>query len=213
MVVFPLGSVATATLVEVNESYSGNTTTYTVTNNEVSADVYAILIGTNNLNGYPYTTDPYVNGWFAAHSPGGAGVVTLIHDAGQLKFDWYDTSSSIGGGTAILSDAPAGGVSGSFDGYAYGYFYFLHPFWPGNPPVPGDPIYHGGGSIDLYADDSPPATPFAAFLGGPMVGGEITYTVEYGEAGQGAPVPAPATMLLLGSGLIGLAGFRRKTKK
>ncbi|MBW1800018.1 MAG: PEP-CTERM sorting domain-containing protein, partial [Deltaproteobacteria bacterium] len=36
----------------------------------------------------------------------------------------------------------------------------------------------------------------------------------YGEAGvEVAPVPDPGTMLLLGSGLIGLAGFRRKFRK
>jgi hypothetical protein len=41
-------------------------------------------------------------------------------------------------------------------------------------------------------------------------------TVECGNdnlIGQTAPVPEPSTMLLLGSGLIGLLGFRKKFKK
>ena len=50
----------------------------------------------------------------------------------------------------------------------------------------------------------------AAHIGVPTPGAGYPVT---GFAGNGVPIPEPATMLLLGSGLIGLAGFARKRFK
>ena len=61
-------------------------------------------------------------------------------------------------------------------------------------------------ALNSWAGTSLPGT------GEPAVFDFAELTVN-GELQNGSPVPEPATMLLLGSGLVGLAGFRRKMIK
>jgi hypothetical protein len=48
--------------------------------------------------------------------------------------------------------------------------------------------------------------------GGPS-GAAFYATISYTTGGGPAPAPEPATMLLLGLGLVGLTGVKRKFKK
>jgi hypothetical protein len=90
--------------------------------------------------------------------------------------------------------------------------------WIGTSPLYGDVLPDTGMWEHVeYTFELTPNTPYYLVLedwrtSGPIAGDAFFDNVLLSDGQGPSPVPEPATMLLLGSGFIGLAGFRRKFK-
>jgi hypothetical protein len=121
--------------------------------------------------------------------------------------------------------------------FELGLYDFLDPFpaapnadwdvltWDPDPSVPDDGAYDALSWVDNPSLDDSFTVSFV-WLGGNEGPGSQFYELYYydwfddtfeflgeGETIPAAPVPEPTTMILLGTGLVGLAGFRKRFKK
>ena len=178
--------------------------------------------GTSAPSGYSWNTYGTNTAWFWDASGSEAWIASnplyMIMDVPADNFQSYTFDGagnwvggySPGGGGTFYTSGYNGGVGGTnlvtavSDSSTFSFDFTLDSgaSWDGSWEFLVD------GSEYTLGTYSNPGVWVADFFGDYGTGGDLS-----GNMGTGYPVPEPATMFLLGSGLIGLAGVRRKFRK